>query len=443
MKNTKTTIKQFFTNKKNIMCIGAGVLTVFVIILIVLIVRGGNSSTSDFDKSKSAKTTTTVAKTTTNKETTIRETTTARETTTKETTTIEETTTVAEATTAEVTTTYQPAVAPDGSNIKTILPNKGVATMAFVGDINLSEKIENYYNQSGLDGFLSKNLQNIFLTSDIFGINHEYVSSDAGDEHKVDYEIWYYKNPTSRQYILNKMGVDVVTLANNHTMDYGVEGLIDTMNSLKSRNIAYVGAGNNLKEAKSAYIKEINGKKIAVLATNRVVPRVDWYAYDNKPGQMTSYESTDRFGMLKEEIARLKNIEKCDIVVVLPHFGENNQPVVQEYQRVVARGYVDAGADIIIGCHTHTLQGAEIYKGKYIFYGISNFLFENYRVDSAVVQAALDENNNLKVKLVPCISQNYKTFDVTGNEAKRIFLEIEALSSNIKIEDDGTVNIKN
>lgn len=82
---------------------------------------------------------------------------------------------------------------------------------------------------------------------------------------------------------------------------------------------------------------------------------------------MTSYESTDRFGMLKEEITRLKNVEKCDIVVVLPHFGENNQPVVQEYQKVVARGYVDAGADIIIGCHTHTLQGAEIYKGKYIF----------------------------------------------------------------------------
>lgn len=446
MEKIKTTIKQFFSNKKNIIGIGAGVLTIFVIILIVFIIRGGNSSTSDFDEARTTDAKTVAKETIT--DITVKETTTDttdQETTTKETTEAgtKETTTAAEVTTVQETTTYPPVVVPDGSNIGTVLPNKGVATMAFVGDINLSEKIENYYKQSGLDGFLSKNLQNIFLTSDIFGINHEYVSSDAGDEHKVDYEIWYYKNPTSRQYILNKMGVDVVTLANNHTLDYGVEGLIDTMNSLKSRNIAYVGAGNNLKEAKSAYIKEINGKKIAVLATNRVVPRVDWYAYDNKPGQMTSYESTDRFGMLKEEITRLKNVEKCDIVVVLPHFGENNQPVVQEYQKVVARGYVDAGADIIIGCHTHTLQGAEIYKGKYIFYGISNFLFENYRVDSAVVQAALDENNNLKVKLVPCISQNYQTIDVTGNEAKRIFLEIEALSTNVRIEDDGTVNIKN
>lgn len=443
MEKIKALISRLCTEKKAIMLAGTSILTIFVVVLIVFIVRGGNSSTSGFDEKKQTFFTTV--------ESTAKETTTA-ETTTKETTTME-TTTVIETTTEPVTTTIlqttakptMPIVEPDdaSSNITTILPNDGLVTMSFVGDVNLSEKLEGYYNQFGLDGFLSKNLQNIFLSSDIFGINHEYVSSDAGDEHKVDYEIWYYKNPTARQYILNKMGVDVVTLANNHTMDYGPEGLVDTMNSLKERNIAYVGVGNNLNEAKSAYIKEVNGKKIAVLATNRVVPRVDWYAYENKPGQMTSYESTDRFGMLKDEINRLKTVEKCDVVVVMVHFGENKQPVVQEYQKNVARGYVDAGADIIVGCHTHTLQGAEIYNGKYIFYGVGNFLFENYLVDSVVVQAALDENNNLKVKLVPCISQKYQTFDVTGKEAKRIFLEIEALSTNIKIDDDGTVNIKN
>lgn len=440
MKKLKELINK--SDKKKIVEISAGIVAfvAFFAILFIMTVGGGNKTTSDFSVEKIETDTTTAVKTaaesTTVKETTVKETT-VKETTVKETTTV-----IQQVTDMKPT---MPNVTPDdsASNIGMIKPNTGVVTMAFVGDINLSDKIENYYNQSGLDGFLSKNLQNIFLTSDIFGINHEYVSSDAGDEHKVDYEIWYYKNPTGRQYILNEMGVDVVTLANNHTMDYGVEGLIDTMNSLKARNIAYVGVGNNLNEAKAAYIKEVNGKKIAVLATNRVVPRVDWYAYENKPGQMTSYESTDRFGMMKEEISRLKNEEKCDAVIVMVHFGENKQPVVQEYQKVVARGYIDAGADIIVGCHTHTLQGAEIYNGKYIFYGVSNFLFENYLIDSAVVQVALDENNNLQVKLVPCVSQNYKTQDVTGKEAKRIFLEIEALSTNIRIDDDGTVRIKN
>lgn len=426
--------------EKNIfsVIIGVVVFIVFLTFLFCITIGGGDRDTSDLNESKMAQENTTSQKTATEMITTTEPTTTEIITTTEpETTTVQ-----AETTTPKPTMPYV-EVNGDYSHIGYITPTDGVVTMAFVGDINLSEKIENYYNNSGLDGFLSKNLQNIFLNSDIFGINHEYVSSDAGDEHKVDYEIWYYKNTTRRQYILNEMGVDVVTLANNHTMDYGVEGLIDTMNSLKARNIAYVGVGNNLEEAKSAYIQEVNGKKIAILAANRVVPRVDWYAYENKPGQMTTYESTDRFGMIKEEITRLKTIEKCDVVVVMVHFGENKQPIVQDYQKNVARGYVDAGADIIVGCHTHTLQGAEIYNDKYIFYGVSNFLFENYLIDSAVVQASLDENNKLTVKLVPCVSQNYQTHDVCGNEAKRIFKEIEALSTNIVIDDDGVVKLKN
>lgn len=431
---------KFFKGKNAIsVIIGVVIFIVCMILLFYITIGGGDRVTSDLDESKTEET-----KNTTSQEVTTETVTTTQQATTEPaTTTVPETTVVQESDTTPNPT--MPIVELDGnySNIGYITPTDGVVTMAFVGDINLSEKLENHYNNAGLDGFLSKNLQNIFLNSDIFGINHEYVSSDAGDEHKVDYEIWYYKNPTARQYILNEMGVDVVTLANNHTMDYGVEGLIDTMNSLKARNIVYVGVGNNLEEAKSAYIREVNGKKIGILAANRVVPRVDWYAYENKPGQMTTYESTDRFVMIKEEITRLKTVEKCDVVVVMVHFGENKQPIVQDYQKLVARGYVDAGADIILGCHTHTLQGAEIYNGKYIFYGVSNFLFENYLIDSAVVQAALDENNKLTVKLVPCISQNYQTHDVCGSEAKRIFKEIEALSTNIVIDDNGVVKLKN
>lgn len=444
---SKELIKKLFSNKNVNIVMGVVALSALVVAMCFIFSQGKDSGANSYP---SAITTGIAAEIT--DEVTSTEKFTEEETETEAETTIEETTRENPTTEAQITETSttvplpaQPATIPDGdySYIQPVTPTDGIVTMAFVGDINLSEKIENYYNTSGLSGFLSVNLQNIFLNSSIFGINHEYVSSDAGDEHKVDYELWYYKNPTSRQYILNEMGVDVVTLANNHTLDYGEEGLIDTMNSLKARGIAYVGVGNNLNEAKGAYIKEVNGKKIAILAANRVVPRVDWYAYENKPGQMTTYESTDRFGMIKEEITRLKTVENCDVVVVMVHFGENNVPEVQGYQYNVAHGYVDAGADIIVGCHTHTLQGAEIYNGKYIFYGVSNFLFENYQVDSVVVQAALNEANELTVKLVPCISKNYQTWDVSGNEAKRIFREIEALSTNISISDEGVVGIRN
>lgn len=314
-------------------------------------------------------------------------------------------------------------------------------TLAFVGDVDLNDRIVAAYENNGLDGFLSTKLSTLFLQSDIFGINHEYVSSDADDTYKVDYELWYYKHPTNREYILDKMGVDVVTLANNHTMDYGESGLVDTMNSLDKVGIGYVGAGNNLDEAKSAYIKEVNGKTIAVLASNRVVPRVDWYAYPDKPGQMTTYESTDRYSMIKDEITKLKN-EGVDIVVVMVHFGENKDSTIQDYQYNVGHGYVDAGADLIIGCHTHTLQGAEIYKGKYIFYGVGNFLFENYAVDTVAVSALVNEDNSLSVSLIPCKSQYSKTVDVTGSEASNLYTSIVDMSVNIEIDENGLVREK-
>lgn len=315
-------------------------------------------------------------------------------------------------------------------------------SMAFVGDVYIGDKAWNSYNTNGLLGIFSPNIISIFKESSVSGINHEYVASDAGDEHKVDYEKWYYKSPTAYEKIISELGIDVVTLANNHTMDYGEEGLIDTMNALNSVGVDYVGVGNNLEEALSPAIYEVSGKKVAVLAANRVVPRVDWYAGPAKVGQLTTYESTDRYLMIKAEITRLKSAG-VQAVVVLVHFGENKDTTIQDYQYNVAHGYADAGADLIIGCHSHALQGAEIYNGKYIFYGIGNFLFENYAVDTVMVHATIEEDDTLKVGLIPCKSQNYVTKDVSGQEANNIFKQIMDMSVNILINSDGQVVLKN
>ena len=312
-------------------------------------------------------------------------------------------------------------------------------SLAVVGDVDMSDRIDTAYKESGLQGVLSDNIINVFQNSDITAINHEYVASDHDDSHKVDYELWYYKHPTYREQYLKEMGVDVVTLANNHTMDYGEEGLIDTMEALRNVGISYVGVGKDLNEAKAAYIREINGKKIAIVAANRVVPRVDWYAGENKAGHMTTYEGTDRYGIIKDEISRLKNDEKCDLVVMLVHFGENQDPEIKDYEYNCAHGYVDAGADVVIGTHTHTLQGAEIYNGKYIFYGVGNFMFEGYAVDTVVVQLYLCEDNTVIVKLMPCKSQGFKTWDVEGYEARQIFDTITEMSVNVSISDEGIV----
>lgn len=312
-------------------------------------------------------------------------------------------------------------------------------SLAIVGDVDMSDRIDSYYKQDGLPGFMSEGIINVFQNSDITAINHEYVASDHDDSHKVDYELWYYKHPTYREKYLKEMGVDVVTLANNHTMDYGEEGLLDTMEALTNEGISYIGVGKDLDEAKSAYVREINGKKIAIVAANRVVPRVDWYAGVNKPGHMTTYEGTDRYGMIKDEISRLKNEEQCDLVIMMVHFGENEDSEIKDYQYNCAHGYIDAGADVVVGAHTHTLQGAEIYNGKYIFYGTSNFMFEGYAVDTMVLQLFLCEDNTVIAKVMPCKSQNFKTYDVSGTEARQLFDKIVDMSVNISISDEGVV----
>ena len=315
-------------------------------------------------------------------------------------------------------------------------------TMAFTGDIYLSDKLYGYYAESGVTGFLSQKLAEIFSNTDLMICDHEYASTDLPDSYKDTRQLYNFKSPTYYEAIWKDLGVDIVTLANNHTMDYGRQSLLDTMAALDAQGIAYVGAGKNLEEAKSAEIRYVNGKKIAILGSSRFIPDVDWYAQANKPGIMTTYESTDRFSMMKEEITRLKEEEKCDIVAVFVHFGKEKSYDILENQKIIAHGYVDAGADFVIGSHAHNLQGIEIYKGAPIYYNLGNFLFGNYEVDTMLVNIKINEDNSVESSIVPCKSSQYKTRDAVGQEVQEIYDFVESISVNVIIDENGNVTEK-
>ena len=308
-------------------------------------------------------------------------------------------------------------------------------TLAVTGDIYFPDNLYEYYQNEGLNGFLSQNIIDTMKKSDLYISDHEYVASDGGQ--KVDYQLYTFRAPLEREKLWIEMGTDVITLANNHTLDYGVSALQDTMNKLDELHISYVGAGNNLSEAIKPCIKEVNGKKIAIFGSTRFVPQISWYATESNPGLLTSYESTPYYGYILEAISEAK--KECDYVMIYVHFGIEKSHSAAQFQKDIAHGYIDAGADFVVGTHPHVLQGIEFYHDKPIVYSLGNFLFGNYHSDTVVLKATINEDNSTDISLLPCSSQSYKTTDIIGDEARKLFDFIESISFDVKIDDEGNV----
>jgi hypothetical protein len=187
-------------------------------------------------------------------------------------------------------------------------------------------------------------------------------------------------------------GFDVVSMASNHTMDYGTEGLRDSLDSVRALGIRTCGAGMSLDEARQPVIIERNGIQVAFLAYASVLPPgyaagsikagvapmeahtyyspQDWQA--GTPPNVVTIPYEDQLAALREDIARVK--EQVHVVVVSIHWGVHHIPrVIAMYQPVVAHAAIDEGADIVLGHHPHVLKAVEVYKGKVCFYSLGNF----------------------------------------------------------------------
>ncbi len=195
---------------------------------------------------------------------------------------------------------------------------------------------------------------------------------------------------------LKDAGFDVVSFASNHCMDLGREAFFDTLEALARQQLAFVGVGANLAEARRPAIVERSGTRVAFLAYNTILPQNYW-ADTDRPGcvplrAFTIYEQIEHdqpgtpcriqtfphrgdLAAMVEDVARAK--AQADVVVVSMHFGIHFIPaVLADYQRDMAHAAIDAGADLILGTHAHILKGIEVYKGKAIFYSLCNFALD-------------------------------------------------------------------
>lgn len=276
-------------------------------------------------------------------------------------------------------------------------PEKEDITLLFAGDVYLSNHVLNAYDKAGgIHGVLDEGIRAEIDAADVFMVNQEFPFTGRGIQ-AADKQ-YTFRLPHDRLHLMNEMGIDIVTLANNHILDFGPEGITDSIAALNEAGIKYVGAGEDLEEAKKLEIMEVGGRTIGFLGMSRVYMDASWAAGVNHPGVFSTYDPA----LPLEEIKKAD--ELVDYLVVYVHWGVERETTPKEYQRVMGQQYIDAGADIVIGSHPHVLQPLEYYKDKPIMYSMGNFVFGSSIPSTELLKIEISADDQMTVTEIPCTS---------------------------------------
>lgn len=305
-------------------------------------------------------------------------------------------------------------------------------TMIFTGDVLLGNSAGGKYANEGINGILSETLCQEMLQADIAMINQEFPFSTRGTP-MPDKQYTFRVNPA---YVsaFEEMGVDIVSLANNHALDYGTEALQDTFSTLDEAGIPYVGAGETKERAAEPTYIKCGERTVGFLAASRVIPVVSWNVENQQPGLLCTYDSAALVEAIKE------TRKNCDYLVVYVHWGIEHQKYPEEYQRSLAQAYIEAGADLIVGSHPHVPQGIEYYKGKPIVYSLGNFIFNPDMNGTYVLKVLWTASGESQLSIIPIDTVNSFTREMEGEQAEEMRRYIEEISYSITIDENGNVS---
>lgn len=316
----------------------------------------------------------------------------------------------------------------------------GETVVSLVGDVAFVNPIERNSRTKGYD-YAWKYLGTIFQEDDFTLLNLE--TSITKSEEKWPEKEFNFRSDPKHAEEMKRQSVEAVSLANNHTLDFGRKGFADTLYHLKKSGILYAGGGADLSEAIRPILFEKNGTKIGILSFSRVVPSGKWYAGKNRSGIVGAYDS-----QLEQAIRAVKEWDsKTDVLMVALHWGKMHveQPGVSEER--AARRLIDAGADVIIGHHPHVLQGIEIYKNRPIFYSLGNFIFPNLggNADRTMIAQVVLEGSRVKeLRLRPFRIEHGRPVPLEEKGIPAEFKRWRKLSEKYgtEIDEAGTVQIK-
>ncbi|WP_353096539.1 CapA family protein [Tissierella praeacuta] len=313
-------------------------------------------------------------------------------------------------------------------------------TISLVGDILMDGSVRVHINKNGIE-YPWEMVKNYFQEDDITIGNLETSITTKGT--KWANKKFNFRSDPKNLKAMKEAGIDIVSVANNHSLDYGHDGFLDTLNYLDKYEIKMVGGGKNKQEAMEGIIVEKNGVKVGVLSFSRVVPDVKWYATDKRSGIVGAYDVH-----IKGIVDRIKEMkEEVDVLVLSIHWGVERSNIPRKSEIDLARKLVDAGADIVMGHHPHVLQGIEIYNGKPIFYSLGNFVFgsKNGLTSNTIIgQINLIGKDIESIQIIPCRIIMGRPMPVQSNEIKENIKYMNTISKDFKtiINEDGIIKIK-
>ncbi len=312
-------------------------------------------------------------------------------------------------------------------------------TIAFAGDIlfdpSYSVMASLLQRTNGIYDSISADLLEEMNQADIMMVNNEFPYSSRGTPTEGK-QFTFRARPESAA-ILEDMGVDIVSLANNHAYDFGEDAFVDTLDTLSAMGMPYVGAGRNLEEAVKPVYFIAGDIKLAIVSATQI-ERMD------NPDTKGATETTPGvFRCLKPD-KLLEVVEEAkqnsDFVIVYIHWGTENTAEPDWLQLDQAPKIADAGADLIIGDHSHCLQPIQYVNGVPVVYSLGNFWFNSKELDTCLVKAVIDENGLQSLQFVPALQKGCTTKMLHDGEKERVLNYMRSISPKVAIDEEGFIS---
>lgn len=291
----------------------------------------------------------------------------------------------------------------------------------FAGDLMLDRGVRNHIEKKGMN-YLFEDIKPLFKSSDIVIVNFECVASNAS------------LSPTKKKFTfradpkwlssLSENGITHVTLANNHSVDFGEEGIRQTVANLNHSGITPIGYYSDETSSCLPTIIKKNKSSIAIFSSCFL---------NQKNGFICNENATT----LSERIKKFKEINPSTIVFACLHWGIEMELIPTIEQIAQAHHLINSGADVIIGHHPHVVQTIENYKGKYIFYSIGNFIFDNNREPAnrgIFTEFSLSNGKIKSTKIIPFNIIKSKVKRMNTKESNLFMNEISTVSQTINFK---------
>jgi poly-gamma-glutamate synthesis protein (capsule biosynthesis protein) len=237
----------------------------------------------------------------------------------------------------------------------------------------------------------------VLRSADFTAVNLETAVTGRGVPQPKTY---HFRTSPAAFTALRDAGVDLVTMANNHVLDYGTVGLADTLAALRAARFPYVGIGMNATAAWAPYVATIKGIKIAVVGVSQVAELASsWVATGSRPGEANAID-------LGRTLAAVRAARRlASIVIVFMHWGTEGQACPDPAQLSLARKLAAAGAGVIVGAHAHMLQGSGWLGRTFVAYGMGNFLWweRSYSTATGVLELTLHPHAPLTARFIPAV----------------------------------------